>query len=103
MSEEKREPKKYICLDCQFHDEDQEGDFPGGDYCQHFKPEYWEAQGYERRWGDAAVMNWPHLEILKRVQFEETDHPKTEFVVLAPHAARRPVVIYCYGLAHGAY
>ena len=35
-------------------------------YCKHLTPEWWESQGWHRNWGDAAVMMWPELEILRR-------------------------------------
>lgn len=93
------------CMDCRFHDNLHDEDkcgfaemcnwrFPEAHtwrnkpYCPHFTPEWWEEQGYSRRWGDAAVNNFPHLEILRR----ETDEG-CEFVVLAPDVTRRPVRI----------
>lgn len=35
-------------------------------FCRHFLPEWWEAKGFTRAWGDASVMNWPHLVVLRR-------------------------------------
>lgn len=67
--------------------------------CKHFQPSYWEGRGYKRNWGDAAVMMWPRMEIL-RGTFEEpwglggTLEKITRFVILAPLIGmRRPVVI----------
>ncbi len=71
---------------------------PDGRYCVHFTPEYWEDQGFERDWGDAAVNNWPHLEILRH-----WDGGITMFVILAPHVTRGPVLIEGLGRAAGAY
>jgi hypothetical protein len=58
-------------------------------FCRHFTPEYWVRKGFDRGWGDAAVMNWPLLEVLRRQEAS-----RTEFVLLAPYGTRRPVVLY---------
>jgi hypothetical protein len=92
-------PQQCVCLDCWLHSQTGPEMAPDGTYCVHFTPEYWAERGYKRHWGDAAVMNWPHLEILRR----ETDDGGTEFVILAPHASRRPVILYGFGHAWGAY
>ena len=44
-------------------------------------PEYWETQGYQRNWGDCAVMNWPVLEIL-RGEFERNGRKHIEYVLV---------------------
>lgn len=64
-----------ICVDCAVRDSESlrrvnEG-IPPGHFCEHWRPEHWENRGYVRDWGDAAVMNWPHMEILRKV--ERTD------------------------------
>ena len=56
--------------------------------CEHFTPEFWESQGFQRNWGDAAVMGFPILEILKK----ETASG-TEFIILSDKL-RRPVHLY---------
>lgn len=81
-----------ICLDCQMHHPELIPDpIPDGYICEHFTPEYWVGRGFERSWGDASVMNWPHLEILRKEVNDEVS-----FVILAPFSSRRPVV-----LSHG--
>lgn len=92
----------YICLDCRWHSQTGPELAPGGKYCVHFTPEFWVACGYERGWGDAAVRNWPHLEILRRYH-KEGGKGETEFVILAPHATRRPVILDGFGRAWGSY
>lgn len=86
-----------ICMDCALRDEgatrESNGKIPPGQFCEHWRPEYWEARGYVRGWGDAAVMNWPQMEILRKE--ERTDSEvHVRFVILAPYALRRPVVIF---------
>lgn len=92
------ENERYICIDCAWHSTNGPEMAPDGRYCIHFTPEYWEADGFERNWGDAAVKNWPHLEILRY-----RDGETTMFVILAPHVTRRPVLIECLGYASGTY
>jgi len=88
-----------ICLDCKLHSIGAALSSMHPDYCIHFTPEYWVEQGYERDWGDAAVMNWPHLEILRQQTGQDC-----RFVILAPHAQRRPVELYASDPhAWGAY
>ena len=98
-----------ICMDCNFAKSPPDGPLamefglpnpvPENFICKHFQPSYWEGRGYKRNWGDAAVMMWPRLEIL-RGTFEEpwgrggTLEKITRFVILAPLTGmRRPVVI----------
>lgn len=64
--------------------------------CRHFRPEYWEEKGFKRGWGDAAVMNWPYLEILRR-----EGEGSVEYVVLSPLFTRRPVTIYAHAAKEG--
>lgn len=78
-----------LCLDCNLHSTSAVLSSIHPDYCVHFTPEYWVEQGYERDWGDAAVMNWPRLEILRQQTGQEC-----RFAVLAPHSQRRPVELY---------
>lgn len=92
------ENKQYICMDCAGDRTNGPEMAPDGRYCVHFTPEHWEDQGFRRNWGDAAVKNWPHLEILRY-----RDGETTIFVILAPHVTRRPVLIECLGYAWGAY
>jgi hypothetical protein len=89
---------RYICMDCAGDRTNGPEMAQDGRYCVHFTPEYWEDQGFERNWGDAAVKNWPHLEILRH-----WDGGMTMFVILAPHVTRGPVLIDCVGRAWGAY
>lgn len=89
--EEGRLPKrplpKHTCMDCSWHGADP-GDNP--DYCKHFLPAHWEAQGFTEYWGDASVMMWPKLTIMRRVQGD-----KAEYVILAPDSGmRRPVMLW---------
>lgn len=80
---------KHICIDCSLHRRREPEDVEG-EYCEHFMPDYWVEQGYQRNWGDAAVMMWPQLEILRR-----SDEDGTKFLILAPATGiRRPVIIY---------
>jgi hypothetical protein len=78
-----------VCMDCAWHNA---APLPVPMYdeyvCPHFTQEYWEKQGFQRTWGDAAVNNYPLLTILRRA----TD-TGSEFVILAPKATRRPVLI----------
>jgi hypothetical protein len=98
-TESESEQTKRICLDCSWHDAAQNlSAFNGHSYCQHFTPEYWESMGYLRGWGDAAVMNWPGLEILIK-----SSKSRTEFLILAPFSQRRPVILYGEGDAWGMY
>jgi hypothetical protein len=85
-----------ICMDCALHDQAAmrqvaEG-VPAGYFCKHWRPEHWEAEGYQRDWGDAAVMNWPTMEILRR-EVRTEQGTEVRFVILAPHALRRPLMI----------
>ena len=60
---------KHVCIDCSWHHGstvEELTEIPIGGYCKHLTPEWWESQGWERGWGDAAVMQWPDLEILCR-------------------------------------
>jgi hypothetical protein len=91
MGPESVAPEDMIeCWDCGMNDRRNSEIYEamGKYYCRHFSPVYWVRRGYERGGGDAAVMNWPHLEILRG---ETPDG--IEFLILAPHATRRPVVI----------
>ncbi len=86
-----------ICMDClnarfdSNHKASTE-DAPGF-ICEHWQPEHWESRGYQRDWGDAAVMNWPQMEILRKEEVTDQEM-KVSFVILAPYAMRRPVIIY---------
>jgi hypothetical protein len=60
---------------------------PKEGYCKHLTPEYWEQMGYQRGWRDAAVMAFPHLEILRK-----DDKENTIFIILNG-LIRRPVTI----------
>lgn len=83
-----------VCIDCLLSDDSSGSDpkIPLGHFCKHWRPEFWESRGYLRNWGDAAVMNWPHMEIL-RSEERSDDGTQVSFVILAPYAMRRPVVI----------
>lgn len=85
---------RHICIDCVVHNGstlDELRGIPKGGYCKHFQPDWWVKQGWVRNWGDAAVMAFPTLEILRR---EQTTSPKCQFLILCP-ALRRPVIITC--------
>jgi hypothetical protein len=78
----------YMCLDCAKLE-------PPGDlwpddtyYCQHWRPEFWEAKGYKRDWGEGAVMNWPKFEMLRR-----ESEGKITYVILAPTTLSQPLLI----------
>ena len=86
MMDEQQE--QHICLDCGWHRKEPEMSTQHPGYCVHFTPEYWQAQGWERNWGDAAVGMWPVLEILRKAT-----GTRVEFLVLCP-AVRRPVNLY---------
>jgi len=82
--------EKHICIDCILHPASSLKEvqaIPEGGYCKHLTPEYWEREGYERGWGDAAVCNWPQLEILLKQNDEESS-----FLILNG-TLRRPVTI----------
>jgi hypothetical protein len=87
--EKRRDVTGEICLDCKLHQTSATLSSSHPEYCVHFTPEFWAEQGYERDWGDAAVMNWPYLEILRQQTAQDC-----RFVVLAPHSQRRPVELY---------
>lgn len=94
-----------VCIDCDWHHQHpeplpgvtcrpngspgHEGEIEMGFFCVHWRPEHWEAQGFKRHWGDAAVSMWPKMEILRR----EKDG-LVEYVILAPFTLRRPLVIH---------
>jgi hypothetical protein len=81
-----------VCLDCNIERVSREGppvELPEGFICEHFQPEYWESKGFKRNWGDAAVMNWPSLEILRKETATEWI-----YIILSPFSSRRPVMIY---------
>lgn len=81
---------KHVCIDCHLHHESTPEELwaiPPKGYCKHLTPEYWEEKGYQRNWGDAAVCAFPHLEILRKADEEET-----VFIILNGHI-RRPVTI----------
>ena len=81
----------YICIDCPCDLSSQPDLLPDDYFCEHWKPEHWEKEGFKRNFGDAAVMNWPFFEMMTR---ETTG--KTEYLILAPKAGlRRPVLINC--------
>jgi hypothetical protein len=83
--------RKHVCIDCTWHRgatlEELQA-IPAGGYCKHFTPEWWASQGWERGWGDAAVMAWPDLEILRR-----EDGDSFRYLILNGKL-RRPVEIY---------
>lgn len=101
----------FICFDCHFryiqHDagvddlqprkllevqfeEEALPEHPGPDFiCEHWRPEFWEKKGFKRNWGDAAINNYPFMEVL-RLENNET----VSYVVLAPYFMRRPATYY---------
>src|SRR5216683_5241328 len=53
---------KHVCIDCLWHHQstvEELKEIPMDGYCKHLTPEWWASQGWERGWGDAAVMRWP--------------------------------------------
>lgn len=58
--------------------------------CEHWRPEYWEARGYKRDWGDAAVMNWPFFEVLRKGPCEKDKGESAKYVILSVNL-RRPL------------
>lgn len=80
-----------ICLDCSVTNLDKPAPpVPeDGFICYHFQPAHWVEKGFVRNWGDAAVMNWPKLEILRK----ETPN-EWIYIILSPFSARRPVMLY---------
>lgn len=68
------------------------------------KPDYWVKQGFERNWGDAAVMH-DGIEILKK---NGKDGEQAKFVILAPEL-RGPVILSAWRgsdgeiITHGSY
>ena len=61
--------------------------------CEHWTPEYWEADGFQRNWGDAAIMN-EGFEVLRRQNFGDI---AVEYVILCPEFLRRPARYYARG------
>lgn len=84
----KPQPALHICIDCGWHQKEPSMSKLHPGYCVHLTPEYWVEMGYERNWGDAAVMAWPSLEILRKQQ-----GTRIEFLVLNADM-RRPVKLY---------
>jgi hypothetical protein len=66
-----------------------------GYICEHWRPEFWESHGFVRDWGDAAVMNWPQLEVLRK-ELREQGRIEVTFIVLAPYVLRRPLKLYAH-------
>lgn len=62
-------------------------------------PQTWVDEGYERNWGDAAVMD-PCFEVLRRAA--PNGNGSVEFVVLCPTFLRRPLR-FNVGAAWGSY
>jgi hypothetical protein len=80
---------KSVCNDCLWHGsrttEELEAIPPGG-ACKHYDPEFSQAKGWKRRWGDDAVMGLPEsIEILRR-----EDAGRVEYLILG-RKLRRPV------------
>lgn len=50
-------------------------------------PAYWETRGYQREFGDAAVLD-PHFEVLRKITTTGAS-----FVVLCPTFLRRPLIL----------
>lgn len=69
---------------------------PDNFVCPHFHPDYWVGRGYERNWGDGAIMNWPKLEILRK-EFDLNGQHHSSLVILAPETARGPIEIDVLG------
>jgi hypothetical protein len=82
---------KNVCIDCLWHNGSTLEELQAikdGSTCKHFDPLYWEAQGYQRNWGDAAIMALPTLEILRK-----EDELSTKYLIIQPQL-RRTVEIY---------
>ena len=83
---------KVVCMDCLWHGsssvQELEAISPGG-ACKHYDPEFWQAIGWRRGWGDAAVMGLPEsIEILRR-----EDGERVEYLILG-RKLRRPVKLW---------
>lgn len=63
--------------------------------CEHWTSEYWEAQGFKRNWGDAAIME-PGFEALRRERKVGIE-TVVEYIVLCPIFLRRPVMYFASG------
>jgi len=63
-------------------------------FCEHFTIEFWKEKGFEDSWGDAAIRNYPHLTILRKITSRKNGC-KTELILLAPYITRRPVMFWC--------
>ena len=85
-----------VCMDCHAGDlaypKDSQGRPAPGFFCKHWTPEYWVTKGYERGWGDASVMNWPVMEVLRLIERNDS-FQQVSFLILAPYALRRPLRI----------
>jgi len=67
-------------------------------------PGVWEDRGFERRFGDAAVLS-PYFEVLRRASTAENraaEH-ETSFVVLCPTFLRRPLTFDFRGSGWASY
>jgi hypothetical protein len=82
-------PEQLRCMDCDPRPHPTWKWPEDAPYCPHFTPEWWEKKhGYKRRWGDASVMRFPVLEILRK----ETDR-EIRYLILNAEL-RRPVELY---------
>jgi hypothetical protein len=83
---------KSVCIDCRWHGSSSAAELeaiPPGGACKHYDPEYWEAKGWKRGWGDAAVMGLPDaIEILRR-----EDDGRVEYLILGRKLSR-PVKLW---------
>ena len=83
---------KTVCIDCLWQGSSSAAELeaiPPGGTCKHYDPGFWEAEGWQRRWGDAAVMGLPEgIEILRR-----EDGGRVEYLVLG-RKLRRPVTLW---------
>ena len=85
--------RKYICFDCRFHNNLKIEDLGESDRCEHWRPEYWEAKGFRRNWGDAAIEQ-KEFEVLRKEEDLGGGKKKVIYVVLCPMFLRRPAQYY---------
>lgn len=82
-----------ICMDCNVRSDQVPEDW----ICPHLRPEHWVEKGFVRNWGDAAVMRWPIMEILRREKDGDVDY------VILSMFLRRPVTISGKAPSWGGY
>ncbi len=83
---------KTLCIDCLWEGSSSLEELraiPPGGVCKHYDPEFSQAKGWQRAWGDAAVMGLPEaIEILRR-----EDAERVEYLIVG-RKLRRPVKLW---------